>query len=158
MLNKNYKGNFSTLMPLLERLKIKDNTSLFNMQLSLNELYDDIRKNLEEILNARTVYIEVPSYLSELASSIINYGLKDFSHYICTHKIMQHKLCNEVRNAISWFEPRLKNTSVYLENPEQPISRVIKLRIEGEITIKKIAKTSVFESAMDLKNYHFEFS
>jgi len=44
------------------------------------ELYNDIRINLQNILNARVLGVIWPSHFAEIKQSILNYGITDFTH------------------------------------------------------------------------------
>jgi len=121
----------------------------------IESLYEDIRQNLEALLNARIRYIKNISAYPELMTSLARYGLKDFMHASFGTKVMQNKLCDEIKEIIGCFEPRVINTQVTLQNSDEDISRILKIRIEGTVKALNEKIPAVFESSMDLSKHTF---
>lgn len=121
--------------------------------------YEDIRQNLENILNARLRYIAVPLELKEITNSLVNYGISDFRHLNYGSESMQKKIVEEVKTVIESFEPRASNVNVSIDNQSDTRNRTLKLFIELEITsINKTAlEKAAFEISVDLTKHSFEF-
>lgn len=147
--------------PLLQRLQAntKDapNKNTPQNLVDLDVLYEDIRQNLEGLLNSRLRYINNLIEFPELRDSLVAYGLNDFMHSSFGSKSMQEKLCKEIENIVSYFEPRIANAVVHLQNSEDDISRILKIRIEGTVKALNEKVPAVFESSMDLNKHNFNF-
>lgn len=120
-------------------------------------LHEDIRKNLENILNTRSMGFTFSS-ASTLASSILNYGIVDFSHHYFNNKAALKKLQHHVEAQITHFEPRLKNVEVIIQSERLNIERTLKLFIEAQINLSPQPSPTLFETVFDVtqQSFHLE--
>ncbi len=147
--------------PLLHRLIDLDPHSLQEGQLGkfvdIEGLQNDIRNNLENVLNARTTSVQWPAHLKHIEQSILGYGMKDFSHRHFGNKQRQKQLCQEIKLLINRYEPRLKNIHVNALDNDIEVERVLNLRIEAMIDLTPTPVPAVFESCLDVTHYSFAF-
>lgn len=122
-------------------------------QVLLHEFYEQIRQDLERLLNTRLNNIEWPEKYNELKNSVINYGINDFTLNFFGEKANHPKLCQMIKEAISRFEPRIHHVHVIPIESDTPLDRVLKLRIECEIDLKPTSIPAVFESRVDVANH-----
>jgi type VI secretion system protein ImpF len=148
-------------LPLLRALI--DDTTAFTVNSSAtimfaeSEQLEDIRINLEYILNTRKVYLDWPSSLNELNASIMNYGLNDFMHVYYGQQQAQNELCKHIKKIIGYFEPRLSKVNIQIHETNSNINRILKLQIEANIYLQHKHETTIFESAFDIDKQSFIF-
>jgi type VI secretion system protein ImpF len=86
---------------------------------SVEQLKDDVARDLEALLNARAGMPPEAFDAWPLArASILNYGLTDFAAFCLSSSEDRAALCACLKDAIERHEPRLKNVSAVLV-PEQ---------------------------------------
>jgi len=85
-------------------------------RLSVEELKDTIARDLEALLNTRTVFIaEDFTHLPECDSSVLTYGLNDFANLSIASHLDRAFICKSIQRAIAHHEPRLNKVVVTLE-------------------------------------------
>jgi type VI secretion system protein ImpF len=146
-------GQQDPLTPsLLDRLRGGDDgeTSQRPYQL-LPELRKSVRRDLECLLNTRwrcTTDEELPA---GLASSLVNYGLPDFSGGNLQAAQDPSTVYAAVTKAIERFEPRLKNVKVRPLDDSQAVDRTLRFQIEAVLEVEpfrdRIRFTTVLEPA-----------
>lgn len=107
-------------------------------------LKEEIRQNLENILNTRLAYI----YL-EGTPSVLSYGLPDFTQQYYSLQQNQESLCDQIKAILSHFEPRLSQLTVSILEPMSELNRSFQIRIAGEIHLKHQTWEALFESTFD---------
>lgn len=119
------------------------------------ELFNDIRCNLENLLNTPQPYIFLPAVL-ELQGALVDYGLPSFFHYELIKEETGEEFCNLLEALISCYEPRLTNVKVFPDvvNQEQT-TNFVKFFLEGEILWEDNSKSVIFSSQLEFKKSHF---
>jgi type VI secretion system protein ImpF len=85
----------------------------------IEQLKDNVARDLEALLNARTGMPPASFDAYPLArASILNYGLADFAGFCLSSSEDRAAVCARLKEAIERHEPRLTNVSAALE-PEQ---------------------------------------
>lgn len=149
-------------IPLLSRLlDTKPELSLETdkkFSLEIEELHELIRVNLEHLLNTRSTLVLDAANDDEkfVKNSVLNYGIKDFSHTAFGDHQAQLNLCQNIASAIQAFEPRLKHVTVDLQETEIN-DRILRLRISALIDFYPKPEAAIFESELDLSQYKFHF-
>ncbi len=93
--------------------------------LTLEEMKDVVAKDLESLLNTRTVMSEMLlSRYPECSKSIINYGLNDFAGLSLSSANDRNYICRSLEQAIARHEPRLRNVSASLELEDGSTNRL----------------------------------
>jgi type VI secretion system protein ImpF len=87
----------------------------FHASESRGSLRAEIARSLEDLLNTRRGELLVPPEFREVSSSILNFGLPDFTLYNLRHPSDQIRLRTEIEKAVQTFEPRLRNVLVTVE-------------------------------------------
>lgn len=126
--------------------------------ISIDELYDDLRLNLEHLLNTRVKITPAAQLPSTLQQSCIQYGIPDFSGYNFVSEKNHQALCQTIKHAIETFEPRLTHVNVILvDRDEIEIKRALTFRIEATIHLAQKRQLTSFESSLDIVNKNFRF-
>lgn len=93
------------------------------LRLSLDEMKDAVVRDLEDLLNTRSVIAQ--SFLKkypECGKSIVAYGLNDFAGLSLSSTNDRAYICRCLEHAINRHEPRLSNVRVSLDIREGAIN------------------------------------
>jgi type VI secretion system protein ImpF len=90
-----------------------------------------MKRDLENLLNAKVRWMNWPRYYRELDQSLFNYGLPDFSGVPVGSLDGKLALCAKVKQTILRFEPRIIDVNVEPVDTGDDIDRSLKLRIEA---------------------------
>lgn len=115
-------------LSLLDRLSDEPSQQKINYALRIRQ---SIRRDLEALLNSKIHWQVWPQWYEELDESLYRYGLPDFSSMPLSSQDGRDKLCAIIETAIRTFEPRLTAISVETIDQEQPIDRILRLRIKA---------------------------
>lgn len=113
---------------LFDRLMGGDSTpaqSDLVVRLSMDSLKDSVARDLEAMLNTRTVIPEeILKNFPECSKSILTYGLNDFSGMSLASVDDRAYICECLEQGIARHEPRLRNVRASLELREGSINRL----------------------------------
>lgn len=92
-------------------------------RLNMDELKDSVARDLESLLNTRTVIDEslVAAYPLALGS-VASYGLNDFSGLSLSSVNDRRRICASIERTIARHEPRLREIEVGLELDRRSIN------------------------------------
>jgi type VI secretion system protein ImpF len=91
-----------------------------------------IARDLHPLLNTRRQEFLVPAEFEQVATSIVNFGIPDFTS--CGNLRFtseQGKLCRWIEEAIRVYEPRLRNISVRVLDKEN-VTSILRFRVEAK--------------------------
>ena len=95
------------------------------------ELRDTVKRDLESLLNSRQTRPDLADNLDELATSMLTYGLPDFTS-TGGGGIEEHDLLRRaVERTIERFEPRLRHVDVTVVPPKSSFERSLHLTINA---------------------------
>lgn len=119
------KGSAPTLF---DKLMGDNSRGLFQgvvRHLSIDELKDEVARDLEALLNTRSVFSDdLLSKHPACSRSIISYGLKDFAGMSLASTDDRAAICASLVSAINLHEPRLRQVSASLEIHRGSINRL----------------------------------
>jgi type VI secretion system protein ImpF len=87
---------------------------------SLRQLKNAVKRDLEWLLNSRSVIDDIPEDLKELKQSVFVFGIPDFTSANVTSLSDQTRIRKIVMAAIDAFEPNLKDIAVVRTFPAFP--------------------------------------
>jgi type VI secretion system protein ImpF len=107
-------------------------------RMSIEDLKDAVARDLEALLNTRSVISEesLEAY-PECKSSIVTYGLSDFADRSLSSPSDRAYICQCLEKVIAQHEPRLRNVKALLEVREDSVNR-----LRFSITALLVASTS----------------
>lgn len=125
---------------------------------SLEQLKDAVARDLEDLLNTRTAIpaqslVERPN----AGSSLMNYGLIDFSAMCLTSDEDRKKICAAVLSAIEAHEPRLYDVSAGLRVRTGTESRV-DFVISGMLKTVSRAEPVYFDAVLKASTHRYSVS
>ncbi|HEY5313176.1 MAG TPA: type VI secretion system baseplate subunit TssE [Pirellulales bacterium] len=102
---------------------------------SLREFEASVLRDLEVLLNTRQARPELARERGELSQSLLTFGLPDFSSIGIGHQTEREQLRQVIDETIRRFEPRLKQVSITLREPENALDSTLRLSIDALLWI-----------------------
>ena len=109
---------------------------------TLRELRAAVLRDLENLLNSRNPYGDLPSSFVEAGQSVLTYGLPDLS--ALSSRSDERRLRQAIDNAIRTFEPRLVNVTTSIL-PVGPSDRSLRVRVDARLQIDSGAEPVTFD-------------
>lgn len=136
---------------LLDRLLDDDPDALQELPRSRSQLLRDLkislRRDLEYLLNTRVCLRVIPDDCEEVKTSVLNFGIPDFSGVAMGSKKQRELLRARVEDVIQRFETRFKQVRVELVwDSEKSNSRTIQFRIDGVLHAEPAPEPVAFDS------------
>jgi type VI secretion system protein ImpF len=125
----------------------------------IERIKQQVRRDLEWLLNSRSVSRELPPGLSGLEQSIIRYGLPDLSSMNLANPKERERFQSVLAAAIRDFEPRLDRIEVRLNEQENSNGRPrLHYRIDAILKLDPTPLSVVFDTVLELgsKTFHVE--
>ncbi|MEI8372978.1 MAG: type VI secretion system baseplate subunit TssE [Planctomycetota bacterium] len=124
----------------------------------LRNLKASLLRDLENLLNTRCRCGSFPPEFSELQTSLVNYGIPDFTGTTAGSIVGRQDFLAMVRSAVERFEPRLQRVNVSLLNDKDPLDRVLRFRIEGVLVTNYDDEPVMFVSTMEPSSGKYKVS
>jgi type VI secretion system protein ImpF len=106
-------------------------------------------RDLENLLNTKSIVTPPARAYKELNKSLYVYGLKDFTAQNPKSPSVRQQLREELRSKISQFEPRLKNVTVGIDAPTEG-DMTVRFKITGLLVLDPIAEPIAFDTLLDI--------
>ena len=145
------------LSPLLHRLTDESPNTMTDSatrHISLQDLRNDIKRNIVSILNQRVTVVEHDLLYQQARLSILQYGVPNISQPYFSLSKNQLKLCEVIEAALKNFEKRLRN--IIVTPAEEEASHCFRFRISATINYKKMATDTMFEPELNIVSQQFE--
>lgn len=131
-------------------LTIIDRLCEARLSASIAEMRENIRRDLEDLLNTRQGCNNIPQWCGQLKNSIAVYGLHSIENVDISSQEELLRLLSDIKCAIIRFEPRLENVEVSItkdESGKQVWSPfVLHLRIDAEMRMGNFLDRVVFNT------------
>ncbi len=115
----------------------------------MSEIRENVRRDLERLLNTRFRCISPPDNCYELDRSLINYGLPDLNVINFLNAAGTEQFCRLVEQHIKRFEPRFKTVHVVIRDDNDKLDRTLRFRIEALMHADPAPEEIVFDSALE---------
>lgn len=116
---------------------------------ALERLHIAVRRDLEALLNARRRRRPLPAGLTELGSSVINYGIPDPASGTYTVPELRMGLAREVEATIRRFEPRLTKVVVTVVNANDGLGGTLRLKVDAVLRADPVPEPVSFETLLE---------
>lgn len=141
-------------LPLLDRLLDDAPDEARDPPMSAAEamaaLRNGVRRDLENLLNARRRWRSWPPQFTELATSPVGYGIPDFTAGAFSDPRRRERLREDIEAAIRRFEPRFVSVHVSLvEREDDVFDGTLRLRIDAELHAEPAPEPVVFDTLLD---------
>ncbi|MCU0719396.1 MAG: type VI secretion system baseplate subunit TssE [Pirellula sp.] len=115
----------------------------------LRELKKSVKRDLEYLLNTRVSLRFYPEDFKNVETSVLNFGIPDFSGVAMGSRKQQEILRERVEAAVVRFETRFKAVHVELVlDPDSSLQRSIRFRIDGILHAEPAPEPVVFDSIL----------
>jgi type VI secretion system protein ImpF len=122
----------------------------------LRELKESVSRDLENLLNTRQRWSELPEPLIELQKSLVNYGIPDFTGVNMSIPSERERLRAIIERVIAQFEPRFRSVRVRLLENTEAFDRTLRFRIDGLLEVDPAPEPVVFDSQLEPATATFE--
>jgi type VI secretion system protein ImpF len=123
---------------------------------ALRELKQNLRRDLENLLNTRWRCQSWPENLDELELSLVNYGIPDITGANLGYAEQREKYRQTLERVIRHFEPRFKSLSVEMLDNSERLDRTMRFRIDALMHAEPAPEPVVFDSALQPATGSFE--
>jgi len=120
------------------------------------QMYRAVIRDLDDLLNTRQTFRDMPEYLKECRDSILSYGLPDIMSLDSVSRAEQSNIARSIQRVIERFEPRLKDIHVMLLDPgENWIRHSVRFRVDARLTVDP-APDVAFETILNMASGHYQ--
>jgi type VI secretion system protein ImpF len=127
-------------------------------RLTIEDLKDTVARDLEALLNTRTVIPEdLLKLYPECSRSIVTYGLNDFAGLSLSSSDDRAHICQCLEKAIARHEPRLRNVRASLEVQEGSINR-LNFAIAALLVVNSAQEAVSFDAVLQPSSLHYTIS
>ena len=118
-------------------------------------LRDAVRRDLEDLLNARLRPEHVPAGLEELASSSFEFGIPDFSGANLSTPDRRRKYLRGVETLLKSQEPRFSKVKVIPIEEGAGGARTLHFRVEAVLRVEPAPESVLYDSQADMLSRSF---
>lgn len=122
---------------------------LWRHTFTLGELKEQVRRDLEFLLNTRHARTDLTEQQCQLSRSCLTYGLPDFTSWTVGGPQALERLRRAVEQAIHDFEPRLTDVQVVVREPEQQYDRSFHLTIQAVLHVEPVIEPVAFDTVVE---------
>jgi type VI secretion system protein ImpF len=117
----------------------------------LRDLKASVKRDLEDLLNARVPLAELPRGCRELYGSLLNYGLPDLQSEEVRGIKNNDELCALIEQCIKRFEPRLRDVRVHALDGKgaRPFDRRFRFSIDAVLVAEPFREEVQFNSMVE---------
>lgn len=115
----------------------------------LRELKQSVRRDLEDLLNTRRRAVGWPLVYNELETSLVNYGIPDFTGTNLSRKRQREEFRRTIEQVIRRFEPRFKSVQVEMLDNAEPTDPTLRFRINALLYAEPAPEPVVFDSSLE---------
>ena len=111
-------------------------------------------RDLTQLLNAKRREEEIPEQFCEANSSLLTFGLPDFSMYGLNNPSDQIRLRRAIEMAIRRFEPRLEKVTVTFTVPDETAA-ALHFRVDALLRVEPAPEPVSFETVLQPEDCRF---
>ncbi len=122
---------------------------------NLRDLKRAVQRDLEWLLNTRRAVDDLPADMPEVIRSVATYGLPDFTAASLKSPAEQERVRRALEEAISLFEPRLRDVTVTLE-PLDEEAPSLRFHVDGYLRVEPEPEPVSFDTMLHLANNEYK--
>jgi type VI secretion system protein ImpF len=145
---------------ILDRLIERDPNAAGSVQYrqpSFNQAKAAVARDLENLLNCKNFFTPFPEAFKELNRSVMAYGLPDFTAMNPRGLSEKSELLHAVERAIQFFEPRLKNVMVSLDDSDNDARRIL-FKISALLVMEPFVESVHFDTYFEVNRCKYSIS
>jgi len=120
---------------------------------ALRILHEDVRNDLERLLNTRLPPKSWPTEFDELDQSVIGFGLPDLSTMSFGSENGKEEIRRLIEQTIRRYETRFSSVRVELLESSDEFDRTLRFRIEAIVKAEPIPESVVFDTIVEPLTY-----
>ena len=152
------KGFTPGLFDRLMDVPVSGASSGIVSRMNIEDLKDSVARDLESLLNTRTVIPEeILKRFPECSRSIVTYGLNDFAGRSLSSTDDRFYICQCLEKAIARHEPRLRNVKASLEFRDDSINR-LNFAITALLVVSTSQEPVNFDAVLQPSSLHYTIS
>ncbi|RSZ56198.1 type VI secretion system baseplate subunit TssE [Massilia atriviolacea] len=152
------KGFTPGLFDRLMDVPVNGSSSGTVTRMSIEDLKDSVARDLEALLNTRTVIPEeLLKRYPECGRSIVTFGLNDFAGRSLSSTDDRAYICLCLEKAIARHEPRLRNVKASLEVREDSVNR-LNFAITALLVVSSSQEPVNFDAILQPSSLHYTIS
>ena len=125
------------------------NIEYTDSRVTVTEIRDSIRRDLENLLNTRRRFEVSGEKLESRDLTIVNYGIPDFTGASFSTEEEQEELLREIKKIILAYERRFKSIKIVEKKGLDSMDRTVRFRIEAELRVEPAVEPLVFDTRID---------
>ncbi|WP_111642406.1 type VI secretion system baseplate subunit TssE [Marinimicrobium alkaliphilum] len=115
----------------------------------LTELRQSVRRDLENLLNARYRVIAPGDDYPQLDQSLLNYGLPDLATVNIADTEKKQRFVRDLERTLRDYEPRFKSVKVAHLDNRDATDRTLRFRIDAVLWADPAPQTVIFDSILE---------
>lgn len=124
-------------------------------RLSLEQLKDSVARDLEALLNTRTIFgVDAQGRYPMAARSVAGFGLSDFAGLSLASVNDRRRICASIEEAIASHEPRLREVKVELELRRRMVN-VLHFSINAILVVRPAREAISFDALLQLSSLQY---
>jgi type VI secretion system protein ImpF len=123
---------------------------------SARRFRQSVQRDLDWLLNTRRTIVAVTADLPEVANSVHQYGLPDFTGMTTSHADWRERLVEDVRETIRLFEPRLANVVVQMVDADSPHAHQVRFSVSATLLMDPSPEQVVFDTVLEVSSGTYE--
>lgn len=133
-----------------------------DLGVGLRELRNEVRRDLERLLDTRTLLLADLADYPEARASVLGYGLPDLTSMWQASPDDRRRLCERLEEVLRRLEPRLEPRSIKVTpiNPPSsdgpPASPRLDFRVSAVLHVEPIREAVRFDTSIDLERGNVE--
>lgn len=120
-----------------------------NRHQHIRELRNSVKRDLENLMNTRYRMVAPPEELTELETSILNYGLPDLATVNIADIEKKKAFTKQLEKILRDYEPRFKSVNVNHITNKDSTDRTLRFRIDATLYADPAPEVVVFDSVLD---------
>lgn len=157
-------GADQQLVPsLLDRLTVEGDGSTTaaagrRRRYTIAQLRNDLRRDLEDLLNTLQRAVAPPSDLTSLGRSIFDYGIPDLTDVDLSSAQQIEAFRGRLESTILQFDPRFRRVQVQVEAAQDPSDHILRFRIDAVVFVYPAEEELVLHSYLEPSTRRFGVS
>ena len=141
---------------IAKRLQYEINNRPVSRGSPLKDLKHAVCRDVENLLNSRCRCLVIPTALTELNLSLVDYGIPDFTGAAMGQQEVTNKMHEIVREALEKYEPRFASVEVLPDDEGDSVERTLNLKIVAELHAFPDPEPVVFRSRLEPATSEFK--
>lgn len=120
------------------------------------KMYRAVLRDLEDLLNTRQTFRDMPEQFVEVRDSIVAYGLPDVLSIESVTQQHRMAIARSIKSVIERFEPRLRNVRVVILNPQDDlVKQSVRFRVDAGLAVDPSPDVA-FDTILEMASGHYQ--